>query len=57
MMAAFVRFARSEDGPTGTEYAVLLGVIVLVAVTAISGIGTTVGATFASLDQGLAVGS
>lgn len=32
-------FVVSEDGPTATEYAILLALIVLVAVGAIQGIG------------------
>lgn len=53
----FDRFTRSEEGATVTEYSVMLGLVVLVAVAAISGIGTTVGTTFASLDQGVAFAS
>ena len=33
------RFAREEDGPSATEYAILLTLLVLVAVAAIRGIG------------------
>ncbi len=33
------RFFRSEDGPTGTEYAVLLGVISLTVIGAMSTFG------------------
>lgn len=40
----------SEEGTSATEYAVMLGLIVLVAVGAISGIGTGVSDTFTSLD-------
>lgn len=34
------RFAREEDGPTATEYAIMLALIVLVAAAAIQGIGS-----------------
>ena len=39
-------FLRSEDGPTATEYAVLLALIIVVAVTAISLVGTKASAAF-----------
>jgi pilus assembly protein Flp/PilA len=39
---AALAFARDEQGPTATEYAVLLALIVLVAVAAIHGIGSRV---------------
>ncbi|MFH1834393.1 MAG: Flp family type IVb pilin [bacterium] len=38
------RFFRSEDGPTATEYAVMLGMIILAAVGSISALGPTVAA-------------
>lgn len=45
----------SEDATSATEYAVMLGLIVLVAVGAISGIGTGVSTTFTSLDSSVDV--
>ncbi|MGB2984720.1 MAG: Flp family type IVb pilin [Phycisphaerae bacterium] len=39
-------FLKSEDGPTATEYAVMLALIIIVALGAITGLGTTVSATF-----------
>jgi Flp pilus assembly pilin Flp len=39
LLTATRRFAREEDGPTATEYAILLAVLVLVAVASIRGIG------------------
>lgn len=52
-----VGFQRSEDGPTVTEYAVLLGLIVAVCLVAISGIGQTVSAIFSSSASSLPTGS
>ena len=43
----------SEEGPTTTEYAVMLALIVLVSVSAISGIGVKVSDVFASVDSGV----
>ena len=49
-------FLKSEDGPTATEYAVMLALIVLVAIGAISGLGTTVDGIFANVDTGIGAG-
>ena len=40
-------FLRSEDGPTATEYAVMLALIIVAAITAIGTIGDKVSASFA----------
>ena len=50
-------FLCSEDGPTVTEYAVMLALIIIVALGAISGIGTTVDTIFTNVDAGLPTGS
>ena len=53
-MNAFNRWYElltSEDATSATEYAVMLGLIVLVTVGAISGIGTAVSTSFTSLDM------
>ncbi len=51
-------FLQSEDGPTATEYAVMLALIIIVALAAISGLGVTVKGIFAGVDNALpAVGS
>ncbi len=51
------RFLASENGPTTTEYAVMLALIVIVAIGAISGIGVKVDNVVASVDNGLPTGS
>ena len=51
------RFFTSEDGPTTTEYAVMLALIVLVSVGAISGIGAKVESVFTNIDNGLPTAS
>lgn len=43
-------FLKSEDGPTATEYAVMLALIIIVALGAITGLGTTVDGIFTSVD-------
>ncbi len=50
-------FFRSEDGPTATEYAVMLALIILICMTAILVIGNKVKTIFTSLDTGLPSGS
>ena len=56
-MQAFVNraknFLKSEDGPTATEYAVMLALIIVVALTAIQTLGTSVSGIFTSVDQGI----
>ena len=50
-------FLVSEEGPTATEYAVMLALIVVVCIAAISGIGNTVSNVFSNVDAGLPTGS
>jgi pilus assembly protein Flp/PilA len=40
------RFLVSEDGPTAVEYAVMLGLIVVVCIVAITAIGTKTSSAF-----------
>ena len=47
----------SEDGPTAAEYAVMLALIIMVALGAITGIGTTVDSMFTNLDSNLPSGA
>ena len=44
-------FFVSEDGPTATEYAVMLALIIVVAIAAITTLGTNVNATFESVND------
>ncbi len=50
-------FLRSEDGPTATEYAVMLALIIIVALGAITGLGTTVDTIFTNVDGSLPTGA
>lgn len=50
-------FLKSEDGPTATEYAVMLALIIIVALGAITGLGSTVSGIFANVDGGLPSGA
>lgn len=43
-------FLVREDGPTATEYAVMLALIIVVCIAAISTLGTSVDATFDSVN-------
>lgn len=51
------RFLKSEDGPTATEYAVMLALIIIIALGAITGLGTTVRGIFTSVDTALPSGA
>ena len=48
-------FLQSEDGPTATEYAVMLALIIVVAIAAIASLGTKVSSMFSAVDATLAV--
>ncbi len=48
-------FLKSEDGPTATEYAVMLALIIIVALGAITGLGTTVEGIFTDVDTAMPV--
>ena len=51
------RLIVCEDGPTATEYAVMLALIIMVCLGAITGIGNTVDTIFTNLDSSLPTGS
>jgi pilus assembly protein Flp/PilA len=50
-------FLRSDDGPTTTEYAVMLALIIVICIGAISGIGQTVSSIFSNVSSGLPTGT
>jgi pilus assembly protein Flp/PilA len=52
-----VRFARSEEGPTAVEYAVMLALIVVVCLVAITALGTNANAVFGDVALNVAAGS
>jgi len=41
---------RSEDGPTATEYAVMLALIIVICIATIGPLGRTVAEIFATVD-------
>jgi len=51
------RFLVSEDGPTATEYAVMLALIIIVALAAIQLLGTKVSTIFTNVESGLPDGT
>ncbi len=53
MQALLKRFLQSEDGPTATEYAVMLALIIVVALTAIQTLGTSVTGVFTDVNTGI----
>lgn len=50
-------FLVSEDGPTATEYAVMLALIIIVALAAITLLGTKVQGIFTNVESALPDGS
>jgi pilus assembly protein Flp/PilA len=54
-MSKVREFLVSEDGPTATEYAVMLALIIIVALTAIGLLGTKVSAIFTGVNSKLVV--
>ena len=46
-------FLKSEDGPTATEYAVMLALIIIVCIGTITSLGTTIKGVFANVDTEL----
>ena len=44
-------FLVSEDGPTATEYAVMLALIIVVAIAAITTLGSNVNSTFGDVND------
>lgn len=51
MMNRIREFLRSEDGPTATEYAVMLALIVLAAIGAMTALGGKVTAIFTDVES------
>jgi pilus assembly protein Flp/PilA len=45
----FVKFVKSEDGPTAVEYAVMLALIIVVCLVAITALGTNANKTFSTV--------
>jgi pilus assembly protein Flp/PilA len=52
-MSLIKRFIRSEDGPTATEYAVMLALIIVVCIAAVTALGTKVQSIFTSVETAL----
>jgi pilus assembly protein Flp/PilA len=56
-MQAFINrakdFLKSEDGPTATEYAVMLALIIVISIAAITSLGTKVSTAFSNADTAL----
>jgi pilus assembly protein Flp/PilA len=53
MMNRIKQFLVNEDGPTATEYAVMLALIIIVALAAISLLGTKVSTIFSNVESSL----
>lgn len=49
------RFLRSEEGPTATEYAVLIALICIAVISALSSFGSNMDGIYTSLASGVDV--
>ena len=49
LAARFVRFVKSEDGPTAVEYAVMLALIIVVCIASITLLGQNANSTFSNV--------
>jgi pilus assembly protein Flp/PilA len=49
-------FLISEDGPTATEYAVMLALIIVACIAAITALGSALKGTFNTLSEQMPVG-
>ena len=56
-MSLIKRFIQSEDGPTATEYAVMLALIIIVALAAITLLGNKVQGIFTNVEAALPSGA
>jgi len=54
---ALKKLILDESGPTTTEYAVMLALIIAICIAAISGIGNTLDTIFTNLDSSLPTGT
>ena len=57
MKARIKQFIQSEDGPTATEYAVMLALIIIVAIAGITLLGNKVNTIFTNVDSNLDPGT
>ena len=55
-MNRVMSFLQSEDGPTATEYAVMLALIIIIALGAIGGLGSKVSSIFTTVTTTLPSG-
>jgi pilus assembly protein Flp/PilA len=55
MLDRVKEFVRSEDGPTATEYAVMLALIIVVCIAAITTLGKKVNNVFSSVNSNITV--
>lgn len=57
MLNTIKRFLREEDGPTATEYAVMLALVIVVVIASVAALGSKVDAIFTNLNESLDAGA
>jgi len=50
---SFIRFLKSEDGPTAVEYAVMLALVIVVCLAAIQVLGTNANSAFNTVGKSI----
>jgi pilus assembly protein Flp/PilA len=53
LLRVYKSFVREEEGATAVEYAVMLALIIVIALGAITALGTKVSSTFANVTSSL----
>ena len=57
LQARLVEFLKKEDGPTAVEYAVMLALIIVVAIAAVTTLGSNASSTFSNVASAVQSGS
>ena len=57
VQAKLVEFLKKEDGPTAVEYAVMLALIIVVAIAAVTTLGSNASSTFSNVASAVKTGS
>jgi pilus assembly protein Flp/PilA len=56
MKRLMARFARSEEGPTATEYAIMLALIVVVSISVVMSIGNRISGLYVIIEDAMPQG-
>jgi pilus assembly protein Flp/PilA len=57
ILAPFLHFVKSEDGPVAVEYAVMLALIMVACIAIVTTLGQSISGTFSTVNTALGAGS